>query len=343
MAPLFLVVLEAPNFIMEHGAPRGYYICMLIRANLLVPARSANVGQNGYFAKTATDDDILTKQGFTTSGTLTAAIAQSDGFVNGQGSNITINEVQGTFPTPTGSDQANGNSLILINGEIMSYGGITGPVSGVFTLTGVERALLDTSYEAHAIDDVVYLLDVEAISPENYDQTESISAIVTSFTERQEESAAAIPITFSNRNRRPLPVDNISLDNGGGASRIFSPAVSVEQGANVTVAWARRDIRATVIPTEDDADDDPADGTQVHSYTVSIVDDADSGDSANDVTSHIYTVPADAPSGAQVLRVIVNDGTRDSLPADVPIQITVPPPQGLTIDQVFAEVLGTET
>ena len=198
-------------------------------------------------------------QTFSDRATLTTAIDQTDNSLTLTGTVLTT--------SPNG-DQALGSTLILLGDELISYGLATDNTDGTFTLTGVERGLLDTVPDSHAVGAEIWLdAFADGVRPETsflVDDTINVKYITRALHGKLAEgSASAHELTFTNRTARPYPVGDIEVNSGTYDSTFASgPAV---------LTWAERNKHTQVdaIATQSAPTVTPEDDTV---YTLKIYD-----------------------------------------------------------------------
>jgi hypothetical protein len=165
-------------------------------------------------------------------------VAIDDGYdtVTGIRIDTIVGLVGGTgLPTFGSSDYINGLGYILINGELMSYETVTDLTGGTFRLNNIRRALLDTSFEGHAVNDKVYFLDPRFIMEGPYDDADTayiqhLDSVGDAIQTIQDVSDNSL--VLNSRAVRPLPADFVTV----GSSR--TPA-SLGAGAH-TINWLER-------------------------------------------------------------------------------------------------------
>lgn len=134
----------------------------------LVLALPVDDGQS-YFSVFITNDpvtsgiqsEIIPVSQYASGGTLAANISRTDGFENGQLTSITINNVFNTSAWASANlsadDARRGTVFMFINDEIFVFETSTDNGDGSFTFSSVQRSVLDTVAQSHAIGDAVYI------------------------------------------------------------------------------------------------------------------------------------------------------------------------------------------
>lgn len=109
-----------------------------------------------------------------------------------------------------------GRNLFMLNGEIFGYETYTSLGDRTYELENVHRALLDTQYEDHAVDDVIYFLDgVDQLSKNPRSDVGTIQCKFLSYSDQDNQDLDDVgysSITANQRYDRPLPPDQIEVD-----------------------------------------------------------------------------------------------------------------------------------
>jgi hypothetical protein len=120
------------------------------------------------------------------------------------------------FGTYTLAELREGKGLLVINGEFMAYEDFTDEGDGTYTLENVHRALLDTTFEAHAADNVCYVITgVEwlGLNAKPYTGTEYYQLLSFTATDSQDlDDFTTQTITNTKRYDNPLPPDLMDVD-----------------------------------------------------------------------------------------------------------------------------------
>ena len=195
---------------------------------------------------------------------LNAALLGTAGLTNGilTGANVLV--VKDVTPNTdflvaaTEAENQTGVNLFLLNTELFTFRTVTDNGDGTFDLEEVQRALLDTGFEAHLADDLIYFFSgADEIVLQEYDGTDTIYAQYSSFTSDDETEITTAPIDSlltSDRYDRPLPVDHIMLSTG---TRSEDQVVIVPDITSFTVSWKERNRSSNVIQWEDDTTETP--------------------------------------------------------------------------------------
>lgn len=194
---------------------------------------------------------------FTRTARLSAAIGRLDGFATGTVSSVAVSGVTdgssmaALLGDATVSEQRTGTNLFVLNGELMSYQTASNLGGGEWTLNNVRRALADTNFEAHSVDNVLFFLDEpEAVVPGPFNAVAPMTFRFQGYTDRDRtpwEDALVVPLTPSRRAERPIRPAFIQVN----GSR--SPATITSAG-NIEVTWRRRARSASSLAFENDAD-----------------------------------------------------------------------------------------
>lgn len=279
----------------------------------------------GYFALEEQDDgdfEVLTDAPYIETATLVNPIDKFDGFVDGF---IPVVTVASAIPLTVledlaESDVRTGHHLLYIDGEILAYESFTDNGDGTYDLENVWRALLDTTYEIHIADALVYFFDgQEGFLEDIYAVPGSVDSYVLDRTIRgRSAKATADTITLAStvsRSFLPLPPDNVKVE-----TLRITDQVSIE-GDTIVVDWNERNRNDTAIALETDATETQEGGV---TYDVGLYDGVtevvlDAGISG---TTDSLLIPIDAPVGLLELRVwAVKGGNRSFTPAIYPILI----------------------
>lgn len=217
----------------------------------------------------------------------------------------------------TRNDSLQGQGLLVINGEILSYTDYTSLGAGQYRLTGISRKMFDTMPASHAVDDYVYFLDdvstVAATTEVAWDA--SVPVRVVDNTPEQAYDADAQPAdTLAMQKRAQRPAAPVYATIGG--SRTPTPC----RGAMLHVAWRQRNRLAQEILWYDSATQAPEAGT---TYRLDWRVNAGAWTSVTGITSPFYNLDTTGHTGILEVRIwAVRDGLESRIYDNVFIELT---------------------
>lgn len=216
------------------------------------------IGFNGYIEDDLDDATVITGASYSTMSELDGAIGRFDGWTTGTLTSVTVTTPSGTIAAS--GEPREGGGLFLIGDELFAYTSAVNSGGGIWTLSTVKRALLDTTWLEHATGARVWFFDgpetfFESDSPNGatddvylLDQTATGSSAV--------DSAIVEPFTNKGRIGLAIAPDYVTAD----ASRAAWPLFSI---GDTVVIDARPRNRNDVdqVWYEDDAAGTPEAGT----------------------------------------------------------------------------------
>jgi len=120
------------------------------------------------------------------------------------------------FGTQSAADIRTAKGLFIMNGEIMGYESRTDNGNGTYDLNLVHRALLDTTFQDHAVGDAVFFLnETTNLSSYTNADTGTLYYQLLSFTATQAQVLGDFPTQQLVRNQRydrPLPPDLMEVE-----------------------------------------------------------------------------------------------------------------------------------
>jgi hypothetical protein len=247
-APYFVVSRVDPTEVAQPTAGRGLVYALARRANGYQQGYSAVLSQDAF----ATSFEGLDHVAYPNSALLHTAVADSAGF------STTSTSVVIKLPQPTSdflsaatvAEVRDGKNLFLIGDELMAYQTVTNHGDGTWTLGTVRRALLDTTFGAHAVDTPIYFIDdIDHLVLDSLNASSAIQARLPSFTDKGEYELAITPtisLAPNRRYERPLAPAWLRLQ----SSR--TPPTQSALTAR-TVDWYERNRLDTAIRLQDDA------------------------------------------------------------------------------------------
>ena len=155
--------------------------------------------------------------------------------------------------------QTQGLNMILVDAEIMAYTGFTqDATSGLYTLTGIRRGLLDTIRADHKAGVYVVFLDVSKVSTRFFQETAAVVDIqlgsIAPAGEEDEDSGTSTTLSLTSRALHPYPPANVQLDGVA-----LNPNVDNTNGVSLT--FTPRDRLKATVSYETDAVEVPEAGT----------------------------------------------------------------------------------
>jgi hypothetical protein len=146
----------------------------------------------------------------------------------------------------------NGEALLVLNDEILSYTGYTNNGDGTYTLNNVRRNLLDTTVQTHTIGSYLYFVQgQECLFDQVLPGTSATIRLMNETPTGAEEPGAGTLVSFDQRDARPAPSTYLTLN----GSR--TPAAAGPGATSVAVAWRERNRLDTAIRWYDDATQTP--------------------------------------------------------------------------------------
>lgn len=237
---------------------------------LAVPPDAASVGFSGYLSpdftvppffgftnRTQMLDTVQYIRGGRVQVAYASTVADDDGFDSGGTGMVVYGLDPGSLSdgwvptTSTDSDiQTLGVNLMLVGNEIMAYRTVTSIGGGAYRLTNLRRALFDTTFETHNVDDRVYFLTSgDGLSDAAYAANFAQDVRLTDITPRGQyavDSAADIAFAMDSRTHRPSPPAYITIDG------TRQPA-TVANSTSPAIAWRERNRLTDNVAFYDDA------------------------------------------------------------------------------------------
>lgn len=157
--PLHLTIKDAPFFLAYITSSR------IGKAMPIIFAERANAMQTGFATWLVNEPDnpnpVMMRDAspYSTYGKLQTAIGLRDGYLDGKLTTIRISGVNdpSNLRTCTVDEQKAGISMVFIDDEIFTYTSFTRVSAGVYDLTGINRALIDTNFQQHAVNADVWI------------------------------------------------------------------------------------------------------------------------------------------------------------------------------------------
>lgn len=217
------------------------------QAATYVVAKKPGSASVGYDAETSANgsysdvvqaaDDNPYSGSFLLATSFTASNGRAEGY-SAAGFRIEAVDLPTELVDQNGSYDSTGQFLVLMNGEFMQPIDLVNNGDGTYDFTGVYRALLDTTFQNHAIGSRGYLVkQSDGLLPVyvNDNATSFYGRLrdVTPSDTLPVEQALTNSYSTQYRARRPAPPDYLTLN----GSR--NPA-GVDTGSTITVAWRER-------------------------------------------------------------------------------------------------------
>ncbi len=261
-------LIEQPRFLgarLAFPVPDGF-------ASVIPVAAAPTTGSTGFDFAVGVASGVLDVRepvavAYPPTGTLQAAYGRTLGFSGIDATGFIVQAVNGVFPVPVAGELLAGDEgLLWVNGEWMSYSGVSGTGS-VVTLTGIRRALFGTRPLDHALGARVWAVtpeltgegtladDLTELGVAWYKLLDRIGA-----TSLAIESATQYSKTMLDLADRPLRPRNVQIS----ASR--TPVVNTAVDRPVTWVSSNR-AAITTVTYEQDATQAP---DQAETYDVSV-------------------------------------------------------------------------
>lgn len=191
-------------------------------------------------------------------GSYLATVAADDGLDDGA-TGLTIDNLDGAYVPTSATDtqiKTLGANLMRIDDEIMAYTTVVDNGDGSYKLTGIRRALLDTTFATHADNAPVFFLsDASGIGTQEWAGTVSTYYKLIDWTNNgsfDEGSQATDTLAISQRTYRPEPPDYITVNGTRGGDAVTSTAN--------TISFKARSRLRTALTYYNEADDTPEAG-----------------------------------------------------------------------------------
>ena len=278
VVPSERVVMEVPYFLMKDLGLEVSIPPTASHTFLATLAVQENTAQQGFTSRL---DDVISfpdpiegvdHRPYTNAAKLSVALARTEGLVEGSlsgGNVVVIKEItpgDDFIKTATTAQAQEGENFFLINGEWFTFQAFTDNGDSTYNLETVRRALLDSTFEDHAIDDRVYFFSgPDEIVLQEFLSVDTIYTQFSSFSSSDETDitgAGVDSLTTANRYDRPLPVDYIAIDAG---ARSEAQVINSTTVTSFLVSWRERIRTSSVIQWENSSTESPEAGT---TYTV---------------------------------------------------------------------------
>ena len=272
------LVMEVPYFLMKDLGLEVPIPPTALSTFLATLAVQENVGQQGYTTRL---DDVISfpdpiegvdHRPYTNVAKLSVALDRTEGLVNGYLTGANVIVIKDVLPgadflvAKTGPETQTGENFFMINGEFFTFQTLADNGDGTYDLGTCRRALLDSTFEDHIVDDRVYFFSgPDEIVLQEFVSPDTIYTQFSSFSSSDETDitvAAVDSLVTANRYDRPMPVDYIALDAG---ARSENQIIDSTYVASFLVSWRERIRASSVIQWENSSTDTPETGT---TYTV---------------------------------------------------------------------------
>ena len=324
-------LIEAPHWVVQHTGQEEIIPPPTVGDSyILAFARRPNTGQISFSVSLTQDDFVevvnlgIDREPYNNSAVLDTAIGQFDSYNTGLLTSITISALAptSTFLQSFGaSERVRGAGLFFIGDEIFNYASVTDNLNGTFTLNNVRRALLDTTFQAHAATSAVHFFDIEYLVADEYSTALNSSVVRARFSSSTDirdfgfENASNVDLTIEARFGRPLPPKNFTANTERGTT---SSRTEIDRSVAISFTWLERsrDVQNII---EDFTASSVAEAGQTYEIdflsddllTVFATIDSLTG------TSTSQSVPAPVPSGNGVIALYSRrDGVRSRV-ADI--------------------------
>lgn len=255
-----LKVWELPYWL-DRAAALGTRDGFVRYAGYAVQPGQFSIGYSAYIIDSPDPITALSLEDYSQRARLDIAIGIWDGFDDGQLASVTLNSVAAELDEDeeyTEAEIRQGASLFMIGDEIFGYTSATDIGAGKWRLDGVYRALIDTSFAAHAVNDRVWFINGDAGFFDIDTPTGPESGYLLDVTDQQRsdpEDAEIVDLAGAGRTFAPLPPDMLTIE-GERAT-----GLTASSGDTITLAWVPRLRTADPIQFEDDAAEAAEPGT----------------------------------------------------------------------------------
>lgn len=293
---------------------------------------AASGAYNGFIVGTDGDAEVLELATYTDTATIVDPIAKFDGFVSAKLPTLTIEGLTQNgedFPLFAGTiaDVRSGRNLFMLDGEFMAYETFVDNNDGTYSLTNVHRALIDTTFDAHATGAKLFFFDgQEGFFDDEFEIGSNYQAYlvdVAASGSYPADSAARLPFEPEGRASLPLPADNLALAGQRGATQAFP------DDAAPVLTFAARDALAD--PLAVNLESDPADAPAGVTYRLELNDANDATVTTIEPFASGDAVPLTGAFGQMTVRLwSKRDGALSYDPAEYPVFVY--PTDALFID-----------
>lgn len=254
LAPVDIVdfkLFELPYWL-DYQASLGTLSGHTRLAAFAVAPTSYTIGYDAFIDIVPDDAQVLTLAPYSNTAELITEIDRFDGWDTGEIATLDITTPSQPADAELAPDPRLGGGLILINDELLAYSSAVDNLDDTWTLSDVKRALLDTTWLAHASGAIVYLFEgqegfFESDTP-NGDTVDVYLIDRTATGSSAETDAVVTEFTNVGRPQLPLPPDYLTAEGARTAFQEFAV------GSTVTIdARPRNRNDLLEIAFEDDA------------------------------------------------------------------------------------------
>ncbi len=326
---LSYTIFELPYWLsnlVELDTPAGY-----TRVASFAASPSGNsIDYTAYIDQPTDDVEALTQAPYSNYARLVNPIALFDGFVAGYLPTLEIDNLSDSTILLAGDSVSakNGESLILINGEIFAYESFNDLGAGSYELTNVYRSILDSGWSAHDVDSAVWFIedadnfwDAEVL-PEEQQVYLLDRTVLGSLSEDQVSKITINPV---GRAELPLPPDFVTLED------LRAVDDEYELSDIVTVKWLERNRLDNEIRFEDDTSDTPEVGT---TYVLQVTRDGAVLSEDTAIATAEFELTLSHDGNLLILVYAERDSLRSFTAAPYPVKVIGTP---LEIDGILVE------
>jgi len=209
-------------------------------------------GFDAYVVDTSEDVEVLDLSPYAVRGKLASNVGRFDGFLTGSFASLIVKDMSSSDLLDPGGTPRMGGGMIMIGDELLNYESYAANNDGTFTLNNIHRALLDTGWFAHSIDDQVYFFEGQ----ENFFESDTLNGdtdtiyFLDNTATGSGQKAGATLINYQNVSRieRPIAPDYVTANGSRTPNQIFN------QNSSITLnARSRNRFSTTEVWFEDDA------------------------------------------------------------------------------------------
>ncbi|QKW95563.1 central tail hub [Stenotrophomonas phage vB_SmaS-AXL_3] len=215
---------------------------------------SASVGYDAEVSANGTYSDVLLAAddnpysgSFLLATSFTASNGRSGGY-SAAGFRIEVVDLPTELVDQNGSYDPTGQFFVLMNGEFMQPTDLVNNGDGTYDFTGVYRALLDTTFQTHAIGSRGYLVkQSDGLLPTFVGDTATLYGRLRDVTPNDTlpvDQALTNSLVMSQRAYRPAPPDYVTVEGSRAPS-------AVAAGGSVSLSWRARNRNTNTVVAYD--------------------------------------------------------------------------------------------
>lgn len=253
LSPLDIIegrIIELPA-LLDYKAALGTRAGYSRLAALLRAPSSYTLGFDAYVEQPGDDATVLSTAPYARTAQLVDVVERFAGWTTGVIASIRISNVSDAAALPLEDTPRQCGGLILIGDELLNYEGYAAESGGVYTLTNVHRAFLDTGWFSHEAGSRIYFIEGQ----ESFFESDSLTGAAADIyaTDRTATGSSGVSTAFSatvtpvGRNTRVVAPDYATADGSRDLWQSFNVGDSVSIDArprnrnDVVEAWFETD------------------------------------------------------------------------------------------------------